>query len=250
MRLFCSIFFPVIFRHLATNYYKWPGARHLEPLEGTASVAWSPCTQGGFGQLRVVSPKSGSHLFISWSAAGFGCASMIRKDGKSSSFQIIAKIGEGTYGKVFKGVLEGKFVAVKFFKSSISIEGISLSTVRELCLLKELQHPNIISLVEVDTDYDSSNVILIFEYATFDLFQMLRAYGQSRKRYPVILTTWLPLSVSKTLLWQILKGIEFLHRNWVVHRDIKPSNVLILLNRFYGIVKIGLFQIVYQRTLA
>ena len=60
----------------------------------------------------------------------------------------IEKIGEGTYGVVFKGknTKTGEIVAMKKIRLESEDEGVPSTAIREISLLKELQHPNIVGL--------------------------------------------------------------------------------------------------------
>jgi cyclin-dependent kinase 1 len=66
----------------------------------------------------------------------------------SSKIYRIEKIGEGTYGVVFKGrnKKSGEIVAMKKIRLESEEEGVPSTAIREISLLKELQHPNIVSL--------------------------------------------------------------------------------------------------------
>ena len=63
-------------------------------------------------------------------------------------FKLIEKIGEGTYGVVFKArnLKTKKLVAMKKVRLGAEDEGIPATTIREISVLKELKHPNIVSL--------------------------------------------------------------------------------------------------------
>ena len=85
-------------------------------------------------------------------------------------------IGEGTFGKVFKArIKEGtKFYALKMIKMDIDKEGFPITALREIKLLKQLAHPNIVNLVEIVTSKGGDatsrgQVYLVFEYAEHDL---------------------------------------------------------------------------------
>ena len=67
---------------------------------------------------------------------------------KLEDFQKIEKIGEGTYGVVFKGrnLKTDEIVAMKKIRLESEDEGVPSTAIREISLLKELQHPNIVGL--------------------------------------------------------------------------------------------------------
>lgn len=79
------------------------------------------------------------------------------------------KIGAGTYGVVFKAqdTQTGRWVAIKKLKPDQEDEGISSTTIREISLLKELTHRNIINLLDVN--YSDNKLCLVFEYLDRDL---------------------------------------------------------------------------------
>lgn len=69
----------------------------------------------------------------------------------ADDFTKIEKIGEGTYGVVYKGRHKktGKIVAMKKIRLEMEDEGIPSTAIREISLLKELQHPYIVRLEDV-----------------------------------------------------------------------------------------------------
>ena len=84
-------------------------------------------------------------------------------------FVRVEKIGEGTYGVVFKGrnKITGEIVAMKKIRLESEEEGIPSTAIREISLLKELQHPNIVQLQSVIMQ--ENRLYLIFEFLTMDL---------------------------------------------------------------------------------
>ncbi|KAJ2035299.1 hypothetical protein GGI08_008804, partial [Coemansia sp. S2] len=83
-----------------------------------------------------------------------------------------------------------------------------------ISLLKELKHPNIVGLFDVL--HTEKKLTLVFEFMDSDLKKFADAYGGDLD----------PLTV-KHLLYQLLCGIAYCHRNRVLHRDLKPQNLLI-----------------------
>jgi len=149
------------------------------------------------------------------------------------------KIGEGTYGKVYKVIQlsTNKTFAIKKFKNTKEGEGISLTACREIMLLRELKHPNIVGLEEVslERDQQSSCLCMVFEYAEYDLFEIIRFHQDKQKPFH--------LYTIKSFMWQLLNGIKCMHDNWLLHRDIKPSNILVMGegSKSVGTVKIADF---------
>jgi serine/threonine protein kinase len=91
--------------------------------------------------------------------------------------------------------------------------GIPSNAIREVSLLKELDHPNIIKVVEVI--YNMPKLHLIMEYMDTDL----KKYLDKHK----------PLAISKIqfVMKQILEGVNAMHSSRVIHRDLKPENIFI-----------------------
>lgn len=93
-------------------------------------------------------------------------------------------------------------------------EGFPASTIREIGVLKELSHLNVVRLHNVI--YYKMKIILVFEYCERDLHD----YIHSR-------TSRFSLLEVKQMLYQILKGVDYLHKKNYFHRDLKPQNVLL-----------------------
>ncbi len=129
-------------------------------------------------------------------------------------------LGEGQFATVYKAEDtedNGHIVAVKKIKLGISSEakdGINRTALREIKLLQELRHPNIINLKNVFGQ--KSNISLIFDYMDTDLEVVIRD--------PTIILS--PSNI-KAYLLMTLQGLQYLHKYWVLHRDLKPNNLLI-----------------------
>ena len=92
---------------------------------------------------------------------------------KIDRYEKLENIGEGTYGVVYKArdTQTGEIYALKKIKLETEQEGIPSTAIREIALLKELQHPNIVRLVNVlHTD---KKLTLVFEYLDQDLKKLL-----------------------------------------------------------------------------
>jgi cyclin-dependent kinase len=131
-------------------------------------------------------------------------------------YQRIDKIGEGTYGVVYKASdkATGEIVALKKIRLEAEDEGIPSTAIREISLLKELQHPNIVRLYDVV--HTERRLTLVFEYLDQDL-----------KKYLDICEGGLEATILKSFLYQLLCGVAFCHTHRVLHRDLKPQNLLI-----------------------
>ncbi|BDA40576.1 Cyclin-dependent kinase E-1 [Coccomyxa sp. Obi] len=157
----------------------------------------------------------------------------------SEHYTVIDKIGEGTYGVVYMAKTKDqhpRMLAIKTFKPGKEGDGISPTAIREIMLLRELKHDNIVHLDAVHLHRPEPSLSLAFDYAEHDLYEMLR-FHRERGMGPVLETYTL-----KSLMWQLLDGLQYLHSNWVMHRDLKPSNILVVgEGEEQGRVKIGDF---------
>ncbi|KAB8648474.1 hypothetical protein FH972_026130 [Carpinus fangiana] len=126
-----------------------------------------------------------------------------------NSFQQLEKLGEGTYATT------GELVALKEIHLD-SEEGTPSTAIREISLMKELKHDNIVSLHDVI--HTENKLMLVFEYMDKDLKKYMDSYGDHSKLQPPII---------KSFMYQLLQGIAFCHENRVLHRDLKPQNLLI-----------------------
>jgi len=131
-------------------------------------------------------------------------------------YRKIEKIGEGTYGVVYKAEdrKTREIVAMKKIRLEAEDEGVPITAIREISLLKELQHENIVSLK--DAINQDNKLYLIFEYLDQDLKRYMDYIGKKMHRLLI-----------KSYLHQLLKGVEFCHANRIIHRDLKPQNILI-----------------------
>merc|ERR1712230_361043 len=134
-----------------------------------------------------------------------------------SSFQQLEKLGEGTYATVFKGRNRqtGELVALKEIHLD-SEEGTPSTAIREISLMKELKHENIVTLYDVI--HTENKLMLVFEYMDKDLKKYMDARGDRGQLDQVTI---------KRFMQDLLRGTAFCHDNRVLHRDLKPQNLLI-----------------------
>lgn len=131
-------------------------------------------------------------------------------------YEKLEKIGEGTYGTVFKAKHKDtlEVVALKRVRLDEDDEGIPSSALREICLLKELKHKNIVRLYDVM--HSDKKLTIVFEYCDQDL-----------KKYFDSCQGEIDPNIVKSFMYQLLRGLAFCHEKHILHRDLKPQNLLI-----------------------
>ncbi|KAH8033019.1 hypothetical protein HPB51_005041 [Rhipicephalus microplus] len=94
----------------------------------------------------------------------------------------VEKIGEGTYGIVYKGKdkRDGSIVALKKIRLESEDEGVPSTAIREIALLKELRHKHIVRLQDVLME-GSDKIYLVFEYVSMDLKKYLDGFEKGVK---------------------------------------------------------------------
>ena len=139
----------------------------------------------------------------------------------------IDKVGEGTYGVVYKcqNKYTKEFVALKKIRLDNEEEGIPSTAIREISILKQMHHKGIVRLIE--TINGDKKLYLVFEFLDHDL-----------KRYLDIKGGPLPLNLVKSYMYQLCAAIRYCHAKRILHRDLKPQNLLIDKN---GIIKLADF---------
>ena len=145
-------------------------------------------------------------------------------------YELLKKIGEGAYGKVFlaKDLKTNAQVAIKKIKLGNVEEGIPISSIREISLLKELNHINVVKLMDVI--HLENKIVLVFEYLEEDLKKLLK----------LNLNKGFEVARYKSLLYQLLQGIRYVHKLKIIHRDIKSENLLISDTNVLKIADFGL----------
>nr|XP_054496515.1 cyclin-dependent kinase 10 isoform X1 [Agelaius phoeniceus] len=162
-------------------------------------------------------------------------------------FEKLNRIGEGTYGIVYRArdTLTNETVALKkvrmdnekdgnggaggtgvalswlcfqLFCSTVFLPpfpGMPISSLREITLLLQLQHPNIVELKDVVVGNHLESIFLVMGYCEQDLASLLENMQTPFSEAQV-----------KCIILQVLKGLQYLHENYIIHRDLKVSNLL------------------------
>ena len=131
-------------------------------------------------------------------------------------YDILNRIGRGAYGIVWKSVQKNskKVVALKKIFDAFHNATDAQRTFREIMFLQELNHDNIIKLLDVHRAENDRDIYLVFEHMETDLHSVIRAniLQNIHKKY---------------IVYQTLKCIKYMHSGGLIHRDLKPSNLLL-----------------------
>ncbi|KAL8734943.1 MAG: hypothetical protein Q9166_001295 [cf. Caloplaca sp. 2 TL-2023] len=151
------------------------------------------------------------------------------------SYEISEKLGEGTFGEVYKArsTKDGHIVALKKILMHNEKDGFPITALREIKLLKMLSHPNILRLGEMAVERTKGEgrkkaiMYMVTPYMDHDLSGLLEN-PKVQFSEPQI----------KCYMLQLLEGLRYLHANKILHRDMKAANLLI---NNHGILQIADF---------
>ncbi|KAM9988765.1 hypothetical protein ACTFIY_004822 [Dictyostelium cf. discoideum] len=132
-------------------------------------------------------------------------------------FKKLYTINEGAFGVVYcaQDKETEEIVALKKIKMEREREGIPITSVREIKVLMELKHENIVQIKEIVLGKNINSIFMAMEFIDHDLRGLIM----------VIKKPFLPSEI-KTLIQQLLNGVSYMHDNWVIHRDLKTANLL------------------------
>lgn len=149
---------------------------------------------------------------------------------KTKSYTFNNKIGEGTFGSVYKYESNSNIYAIKKLHIPNDNNGIPLTTIREIKILKNINNHNILKLIDVFF-YKEINMeptlCLVFPFYDGDLCNYLNNKKLKSKEI-------------KKIMFQIIEGLKYLHNNKIIHRDLKTANILLDKNMDIKICDFGL----------
>ena len=139
-----------------------------------------------------------------------------------NSFEILEKLGEGSYSIVYKVLRksDNQLYAAKKVKFNSLNSRDKQNALNEVRILASIIHPNIVGYKEVFIDEPSSSLCLIMEYAARgDLLQIINSHKKAGTH------------ASESEIWsiftQVVKGLKALHLRNILHRDIKSANIFV-----------------------
>lgn len=174
--------------------------RHIMPIIPTATK------NGGYhhiGQQNINQMNQSAHN------------SIISKPLSGDRYMKLDKLGEGTYATVYRAqhISTSSIVALKEIRLNPE-EGAPSTAIREISLMKELRHPNIVELLDVM--HTDKTLTLVFEHMDIDL-----------KNFMEKKNNLLPPNLIRSFMKDLLEGLMYCHDQKVLHRDLKPQNLLL-----------------------
>lgn len=190
--------------------------------------------------------KRSEDIILTRAQNGFACRESLVKETRKvfrsedeigskmiNQYVHLGKIGAGSYGKVvlYRNIKDGKLYAVKVLNKPYMLkvrvvrsETAMTDVLREVSLMKMLDHPNIVNLIEVIDDPNTDKFYMVLEYVDGKM----------------VCDKGLGEATSRKYLRDIISGLMYLHAHNIIHGDIKPDNLLVTST---GNVKIGDFSV-------
>ena len=151
--------------------------------------------------------------------------------GKNKTYVISKTLGKGTFGKVKLAYNQEnkneKYACKILLKSNIKDEDDNLRCKREMDILKKMHHVNVVRTYEI-----------ISTETTFYIFMDFCAKGELFNY--IVVKQRLSEKKSAFFYYQLINGIEYIHKKGVCHRDLKPENLLLTEKNKLKIIDFGL----------
>uniref|UniRef100_A0A8C8BN23 mitogen-activated protein kinase n=1 Tax=Otus sunia TaxID=257818 RepID=A0A8C8BN23_9STRI len=154
--------------------------------------------------------------------------------GAATSYVHLEKLCEGSCATVYKGIsrINGQLVALKVIRMQAE-EGVPFTAIREASLLKRLKHANIVLLHDIIQTKET--LTFVFEYMHTDLAQYMGQHPGGLHSCNAML-----------FMFQLLRGLAYIHQQHILHRDLKPQNLLI---SCLGELKVADFGLARAKTI-
>ncbi|CAL5374194.1 unnamed protein product [Camellia sinensis] len=179
--------------------------KKLSATTRTMSTCRLECSDGGTPMLNSVASTLDTEFFTEY--------------GEASRYQIQEVVGKGSYGVVGSAIdtHTGERVAIK--KINDVFEHVSDATriLREIKLLRLLRHPDIVEIKHImlpPSRREFKDIYVVFELMESDLHQVIKANDDLTPEH------------YQFFLYQLLRGLKYIHTANVFHRDLKPKNIL------------------------
>jgi serine/threonine-protein kinase len=133
-------------------------------------------------------------------------------------YELEKRLGKGGYGVVYlaRNLTTRAEVAIKVMLAKVAVsEKVRRDFLREIAVTKDLQHPNVVSLL--DHGAAGATFYFVMEYCRLgNVNRLLRQHGRR-----------LPLGIAAPIMLDVLEGLAYCHERNIVHRDLKPDNILL-----------------------
>ncbi|CAN4115447.1 unnamed protein product [Withania somnifera] len=139
--------------------------------------------------------------------------------GEASKYQVQEVIGKGSYGVVGSAVdtHTGERVAIKKINDVFDHVSDATRILREIKLLRLLRHPDVVEIKHImlpPSRREFKDIYVVFELMESDLHQVIKANNDlTHEHY-------------QFFLYQLLRGLKYIHTANIFHRDLKPKNIL------------------------
>ena len=139
-----------------------------------------------------------------------------------NKYEIIKDLGGGSYGTVYEGINKktSEKVAIKKLKQKMDSWDDCMNQ-NEVYFLRKLNHPNIIKLIEVIRE-PNSDISFVFEFCECNLYEYITTHLKRKKA--------IQEDKIQNIIYNIARGLSYMHSENIMHRDLKPENILISLN--------------------
>lgn len=208
----------------STEYYSsddcWDGERTRSPPSGRGSAL----AGGGRKSFEVARPSAradGARLKRSGSGSLDESALFWEKEPEGHrKYEVVKVVGKGQYGVVVAAQHRrtGKKCAIKHISGVFFLKDDAIKTIRELRFLRVFRHPNVVGLHDVLVPRNAQtfdDVFLVTELMETDLDKLIKSKTVLHERH----TCW--------IMYQLLRGLAYIHGANVSHRDVKPANIVL-----------------------